>query len=60
MSGRLRIALAALLLCLAPGLPAWGQDKELSPESTLAGVLERGKLRVCFEAGYLPFEMVGT
>jgi polar amino acid transport system substrate-binding protein len=60
MSGRLRIALAALLLCLAPGLPAWGQDKELSPESTLAGVLERGKLWVCFEAGYLPFEMVGT
>ncbi len=36
------------------------QDKALSPDSTLSGVLDRGKLRVCFEAGYLPFEMIGT
>jgi polar amino acid transport system substrate-binding protein len=49
-----------LLLGLAPSLSPWAQDKQLSPGSTLAGVLERGKLRVCFEAGYLPFEMVGT
>ena len=55
-----RIGLALLLLSLAPGPPVWAQDKVLSPDSTLAGVLDRGKLRVCFEAGYLPFEMIGT
>ena len=59
MSRLAKIGLGMLLLALAPSLP-WAQDKQLSPDSTLAGVLERGKLRVCFEAGYLPFEMVGT
>ena len=56
--GLAAIALAGLLLCLAPGLAA--QDKDLNPDSTLAGVLDRGQLKVCFEAGYLPFEMIGT
>lgn len=55
-----KLALAVLLLGLAPGLSPRAQDRELSPNSTLAGVLERGELRVCFEAGYLPFEMIGT
>ena len=55
-----KIGLALLLFSLAPSLPSWAQDKTLSPDSTLAGVLNRGKLRVCFEAGYLPFEMIGT
>ena len=50
-------ALALLLLCLA-ALPGWAQDKALDPGSTLHGVLDRGALRVCFEAGYLPFEMI--
>ncbi len=53
-----RIALA--LLCAALSLPAAAQDRTLDPDSTLAGVLDRGKLRVCFEAGYLPFEMIAT
>ncbi len=53
-------ALAVLLLGLAPGSAPLAQDKDLNPDSTLAGVLERGRLRVCFEAGYLPFEMIGT
>ena len=59
MSRLAKIGLAMLLLALAPSLSPWAQDKQLRPDSTL-GVLERGKLRVCFEAGYLPFEMVGT
>jgi polar amino acid transport system substrate-binding protein len=60
MSRFAKIALVLLPLALVPGLSPWAQDKQLNPDSTLAGVLERGKLRVCFEAGYLPFEMVGA
>ncbi len=60
MSRLAKIGLAILLLASAPVSSPWAQDKQLNPDSTLAGVLERGKLRVCFEAGYLPFEMVGT
>ncbi len=52
-----RAALALLLLCLA-AQPGRAEDRALDPGSTLNGVLERGALRVCFEAGYLPFEMV--
>jgi polar amino acid transport system substrate-binding protein len=60
MSRLAKIGLAMLLLGLAPGLSPRAQDKELSPDSTLAGVIDRGELRVCFEAGYLPFEMIGA
>ncbi len=60
MSRLATAALAILLLGLAPGAAPLAQDKDLNPDSTLAGVLERGRLRVCFEAGYLPFEMIGT
>jgi polar amino acid transport system substrate-binding protein len=60
MSRLAKIGLVMLLLGLAPGPSSRAQDKELSPDSTLTGVLERGQLRVCFEAGYLPFEMIGT
>ncbi len=60
MPRRLAIALAVLLLGLAPAPSPRAQDKDLDPDSTLAGVLDRGRLRVCFEAGYLPFEMIGT
>jgi polar amino acid transport system substrate-binding protein len=60
MSRLAKIGLAMLLLGLAPSPAPWAQDKELSPDSTLSGVLDRGELRVCFEAGYLPFEMIGT
>lgn len=60
MSRPAAIGLALLLLTLAPGAPASAQDRALSPDSTLAGVLDRGRLRVCFEAGYLPFEMIAT
>ncbi|MDJ0947033.1 MAG: transporter substrate-binding domain-containing protein [Kiloniellales bacterium] len=60
MPRRFTIAFAVLLLGLAPALSPRAQDKALDPDSTLAGVLDRGRLRVCFEAGYLPFEMIGT
>ena len=60
MSRPTAFALALLLLGLAPSSAPLAQDKDLNPDSTLAGVLERGRLRVCFEAGYLPFEMIGT
>lgn len=56
----LKIGLVLLMLGLVPTASSWGQDKDLSPESTLSGILDRGKIRVCFEAGYLPFEMIGT
>jgi polar amino acid transport system substrate-binding protein len=39
---------------------AYAQDKAISESSTLAGVLDRGTLRVCFEAGFMPFEMVSN
>ena len=58
MSASWRVALA--LLCTALCMPAAAQDRTLDPDSTLAGVLDRGKLRVCFEAGYFPFEMIAA
>ena len=51
--------LVILTLCLMPAAVGLAQDKDLDPDSTLNGILERGKLRVCFEAGYPPFEMIG-
>ena len=51
---------AVLLLTALSGPASWAQDKALDPGSTLSGVLDRGVLKVCFEAGYLPFEMIGT
>ena len=60
MSRPATIGLALLFLMLVPGASASAQDRALSPDSTLAGVLDRGRLRVCFEAGYLPFEMIAT
>lgn len=60
MSRLATIAFALLFAGLLPLTPAAAQDKALDPDSTLSGVLDRGKLAVCFEAGYMPFEMIGT
>ena len=60
MCKRLYTWLPILLLGLACGATSLAQDQDLSPDSTLSGVLDRGKLKVCFEAGYMPFEMIGT
>ena len=54
------LCIVLLVACLFPSYAPLSQDKALSPDSTLSGVLDRGKLRVCFEAGYLPFEMIAT
>ncbi len=38
--------------------PVLGADVELSKDSTLEGVLQRGELRIGLEVGYMPFEMI--
>jgi polar amino acid transport system substrate-binding protein len=45
----------ALVFLVTSG--AWGASIELAKESTLEKILQRGELRVGFEAGYMPFEM---
>lgn len=50
------IALAITLFCALP--PVLGADMELAKDSTLEGILKRGKLRVGLEPGYMPFEMI--
>ena len=36
----------------------YAQDKSISENSTLSGILDRGELRVCFDATYAPFELI--
>ena len=50
------IAITVVLVCILS--PAFGADIELAKDSTLEGILKRGKLRVGLEPGYMPFEMV--
>ena len=38
--------------------PARAADVELSKDSTLEGIMQRGELRIGLEAGYMPFEMI--
>jgi polar amino acid transport system substrate-binding protein len=54
----------ALSLAVAAGLLLWlgasalmAADVELAKKSTLEQILQKGELRVGFEAGYMPFEM---
>lgn len=46
----------AILFCWLSA-PVMAADIELAKKSTLSQILERGELRVGFEAGYMPFEM---
>lgn len=39
-------------------IPVMAADVELSKDSTLEGILKRGKLRIGLEVGYMPFEMI--
>ena len=39
-------------------VPALAVDVELSKDSTLEGILQRGELRIGLEVGYMPFEMI--
>ncbi|WP_419662413.1 extracellular solute-binding protein, family 3 [Desulfosarcina variabilis str. Montpellier] len=54
--------LAALILSgmwIGPGKgPASAADLEFSEGSALAGILQRGELRIGLEVGYMPFEMI--
>ncbi|MFZ1954014.1 MAG: transporter substrate-binding domain-containing protein, partial [Desulfobacterales bacterium] len=38
--------------------PVLAQDVELSKDSTLEGIMQRGELRIGLEVGYMPFEMI--
>ena len=49
------VSLAVLLCWMAA--PVMADDIELAKKSTLSQILERGEIRVGFEAGYMPFEM---
>jgi polar amino acid transport system substrate-binding protein len=53
---RILLAAAAVVLMAISGA-AWGADIELAKKSTLEKILQKGELRVGFEAGYMPFEM---
>ncbi len=50
------IAFAVMFFCALP--LAFSADIELAKDSTLEGILRRGKLRVGLEPGYMPFEMI--
>jgi polar amino acid transport system substrate-binding protein len=55
--GTLRGVAAAVALVFLLATGAWGASIELAKESTLEKILQKGELRVGFEAGYMPFEM---
>ena len=58
MKRGLMAGLAALLaLAFISSTAALADDIDLARKSTLNDIVERGELRVGFEAGYLPFEM---
>lgn len=56
-----KISMVILLSWLLMGswnTPALAVDVELSEDSTLEGILQRGELRIGLEVGYMPFEMI--
>ena len=58
MKKSLLIGLAVSILfsfCIC--MPAIGADINLAKKSTLESILKKGKLRVGFESGYMPFEI---
>jgi polar amino acid transport system substrate-binding protein len=55
--GTLRGVAAAVAVVFLLATGAWGASIELAKESTLEKILQKGELRVGFEAGYMPFEM---
>jgi len=58
MKKRISIGLAVLVIISFVSTAAvFGDDIELAKKSTLEEIVQRGELRVGFEAGYLPFEM---
>ncbi len=58
MKKGLMTGLAVLLVCgFLFTTVAFGDDIDLAKKSTINDIVQRGELRVGFEAGYLPFEM---
>ena len=58
MKKRFWLGLVATLAIFALAVPCvMADDIELAKKSTLEEIVQRGELRVGFEAGYLPFEM---
>jgi polar amino acid transport system substrate-binding protein len=58
MKKRFWMGLVAALAIFAMAVPCvMADDIELAKKSTLEEIVQRGELRVGFEAGYLPFEM---
>ncbi len=52
-------AVFMLTLALIMVIPVvQGADMELAEDSTLEGIIQRGKLRIGVESGFMPFEMV--
>ncbi len=51
------IILSVIGVAQWPGA-ALAKDVELSKDSTLEGILQRGELRIGLEVGYMPFEMI--
>ena len=49
------VATVVMFFCALPLV--FGADIELAEDSTLEGILKRGRLRVGLEPGYMPFEM---
>ncbi len=58
MKQHFRSGLLIAILLLGISSPLMGGDVTLSSSSTLEGIFERGELRVGFNAGYMPFQMV--
>jgi polar amino acid transport system substrate-binding protein len=52
------VFILSVLWLVLGNAPALGADVELSKDSTLEGILQRGELRIGLEAGYMPFEMI--
>lgn len=58
MGYRILILLAALLLSAVWQPIAWAQDAAISESSTLNGIFDRGRLRVCLSVPFIPFEFI--
>ena len=52
------VFILSVLVLVRGDAPALAVDVELSRDSTLEGILQRGELRIGLEVGYMPFEMI--
>jgi polar amino acid transport system substrate-binding protein len=52
------LIILSMLQLVIGDAPALAADVELSKDSTLEGIIQRGELRIGLEVGYRPFEMI--